>query len=128
MHELDGKFFTGYGLELRAVAKADLPTLRRWRNSPQIRCQMVDTTYISPKDQRDWFESILGCDREAHWVARFRDIRAGYMNLKGGGKLSSQLCLDGGLYIGCIIGKTWSPWLCVGLVAVRNFFRTLKSA
>ena len=100
MHDLEGKVFAGYGLELHAVAMADLPVLRRWRNSPQIRCQMVDTTYITPKDQRDWYEGRLDCDRQAHWVARFRDIRVGYMNLKGSGKLSSQSCLDGGLYIG----------------------------
>ncbi len=126
MHELEGKVFAGYGLELHAVAMADLPVLRRWRNSPQIRCQMVDTTYITPKDQRDWYEGLLDCDRQAHWVARFRDIRVGYMNLKGSGKLSSQSCLDGGLYIGASSVKHGLLGYALALLQLEIVFEHLK--
>ena len=126
MHELEGKVFTGYGLELRVVTMADLPVLRRWRNSPEIRCQMVDTTYISPKDQRDWFENMVGCDRQAHWVARFRDVRVGYMNLKGDGKLSSQPCLDGGLYIGASSVKHGLLGYALALLQLEIVFEHLR--
>ncbi|MDB3945455.1 flagellar modification protein FlmH [Gammaproteobacteria bacterium] len=97
---LQGKKIVGYGLELREVSASDLPTLRRWRNSSEIRYQMVDTSYISPRNQRLWFENTRGSQSQAHWVARFQGVRVGYMNLKGEGKLSLQPRLDGGLYIG----------------------------
>ena len=42
------KLFRGYGIELRPLAPRDLPSLRRWRNDPQIGRQMTDSLYITP--------------------------------------------------------------------------------
>ena len=50
--------FQGYGVKLYPVTHCDLPCLRRWRNSLQIRQQMTDSSYISPHQQRVWFEYI----------------------------------------------------------------------
>lgn len=94
------RIFKGYGVELRPVTPFDLPSLRRWRNSPKIRLQMADTSYVSPNQQRKWFEGIKIRNDQAHWVVWYNDIRAGYMNLKGNGPLESQFSLDGGLYVG----------------------------
>ena len=91
------KEISGYGIELHRVSTFDLPVLRRWRNSPEIRYQMVDTAHISPRAQRMWFEKIRTSETQAHWVAWSRGVRVGYMNLKGNGPLTSQTCLDGGL-------------------------------
>ena len=92
--------FEGYGIQIKPVTPSDLSTLRRWRNSPDIGHQMVDTSYITPKKQRLWYEKIINSDEEAHWVVWCKGIRAGYMNLKGNGSVCSQKSLDGGLYVG----------------------------
>lgn len=97
---IKNKIFEGYGIQLKPVTPSDLSTLRRWRNSPGIGQQMVDTTYITPKKQRLWYERIVNCVEEAHWVVWCKGIRAGYMNLKGNGSVCYQKSLDGGLYVG----------------------------
>ena len=92
--------FEGYGIQIRPVTPSDLSTLRRWRNSPDIGQQMVDTSHITPKKQRLWYERIINSVEEAHWVVWCKGIRAGYMNLKGNESVCSQNSLDGGLYVG----------------------------
>ena len=92
--------FEGYGIQIRPVTPSDLPALRRWRNSPDIGQQMVDTAYITPKKQRLWYERIVNSVEEAHWVVWCKEVRTGYMNLKGHDSLHSQKSLDGGLYVG----------------------------
>ena len=86
--------FAGYCIELRKVTPSDLPSLRRWRNSPKIREQMLDTSHISPQQQRRWFESISKRVDQAHWVVWNDGVRTGYVNVKAGGQLVS-----GGYYI-----------------------------
>jgi RimJ/RimL family protein N-acetyltransferase len=92
--------FEGYGIELRPVTPRDLPTLRRWRNSPQISQQMRDTSYITPRQQRLWYERIKNRDDQAHWVAWRKGVRAGYVNIKSNGPLQLQEEVDVGLYVG----------------------------
>ena len=94
------KIFKGYGVELHPITPFDLPSLRRWRNNPKIRMQMVDTSYISPNRQRQWFEEIKKRNDQAHWMVWYNAIRTGYMCLKGNGLLESQPSLNGGLYVG----------------------------
>ena len=92
--------FEGYGIQIRPVTPSDLSTLRRWRNSPDISQQMVDTSYITPHNQRLWYERIIYSVEEAHWVVWRKGIRAGYMNLKGLDSVCSQKSLEGGIYVG----------------------------
>ena len=92
--------FKGYGIELRPVTLRDLPTLRRWRNSPQISQQMVDTSYITPHQQRLWYEQIKNRVDQGHWVVWCKEVRAGYVNIKGEGPLELQTQVDSGLYVG----------------------------
>ena len=79
------KVFAGANIELRPVSHWDLPSLRRWRNSPEISREMVDTSYITPSQQRRWFERITSQPDQGHWVVWVRGVRAGYMNIKGNG-------------------------------------------
>lgn len=79
--------FEGYGIELRPVTPRDLPSLRRWRNSPQVRWQMVNTSYITPRQQRLWYERIRSRVDQAHWVVWSKGVRTGYVNIKGEGPL-----------------------------------------
>jgi len=92
--------FEGYGIQIRPVTPSDLPTLRRWRNSPEINQQMIDTSHITPAKQRLWYEKIINRVEEVHWVIWCKGVRTGYMNLKGHDSIYSQKSLDGGLYAG----------------------------
>jgi len=97
---IKNKIFEGYGIQMRPVTASDLPSLRRWRNSPEISQQMADTSHITPTKQRLWYERITSRVEEAHWVAWYKDVRTGYMNLRGQDSIYSQNYLDGGLYVG----------------------------
>jgi|APSaa5957512535_1039671.scaffolds.fasta_scaffold78228_2 RimJ/RimL family protein N-acetyltransferase len=92
--------FKGYGIVLRPVMPQDLARLRRWRNSPRIIKQMLDTSYITPHQQRLWYEKIRGRVDQAHWVVWCKGIRTGYVNIKGEGPLESQTEISGGFYVG----------------------------
>ncbi len=93
--------FKGYGIELRPVTPRDLPSLRRWRNSPQISRQMLDISYITPRQQRLWYERIRDRLDQAHWVVWSKGVRTGYVNIKGEGPLELQQAqVDVGLYVG----------------------------
>jgi RimJ/RimL family protein N-acetyltransferase len=91
--------FKGYGIELRPVRMQDLPTLRRWRNTPVIRNKMNDSSYITPRQQRVWFEHILNRVDQAQWVVWCKGGKTGYVNIKGEGHLQTQGHVCGGYYI-----------------------------
>lgn len=91
-----------YGVVLRPIEPADLPALRRWRNSPSIRTQMLDQRRILPADQRRWYQQISAQPSQRHWCVEARGVRTGYANLKGfeAGELAGQAKADSGLYLG----------------------------
>ncbi|BDM63732.1 hypothetical protein NFHSH190041_11840 [Shewanella sp. NFH-SH190041] len=91
----------GYGVVLLPVMARDLPQLRRWRNSDDIRLQMVDTGHIGAHQQRCWFEHCREQGGQRHWVLRAQRQRAGYVNLKSPepAVLTGQSRVDTGLYV-----------------------------
>ena len=92
--------FKGYGIELRPVTRADLFVLRQWRNSPQISQMMVDNSYITSRQQQLWYQKIKERFDQAHWVAWCKEVRTGYVTIKGKGPLEHQKQLTGGMYSG----------------------------
>ncbi|MDP7038061.1 MAG: GNAT family N-acetyltransferase [Myxococcota bacterium] len=94
------KTFRFYGIELRPIGPWDLPALRRWRNSPEINKNMLDTSFITPQRQRQWYQSIIDREDQAHWVVWCQGQRAGYSNVKGDGPLYKQQKVEVGGYIG----------------------------
>ena len=94
------RIFKGYGIELRPVFPYDLPSLRRWRNTPVISQRMRDSSYITPHRQRLWYEQIRDRADQAHWVVWCKGVRTGYVNVKGDGPLDLQVQVDVGLYVG----------------------------
>ena len=74
--------FQNYGIEVKPVKPEDLSSLRRWRNSPYIRDQMIDSTHISTRGQRLWFEGLKNKENELHFVIWTKGTRTGYMNIK----------------------------------------------
>jgi RimJ/RimL family protein N-acetyltransferase len=91
--------FAGYGVELRPVTAWDLPSLRRWRNSPRIQRQMLDQSHIDPRRQRGWFESISDRNDQAHWVLWRNNVRTGHVNIRAEGPLNPQKSVSGGYYV-----------------------------
>ena len=93
--------FRGYGIELHPVTPRDLPSLCRWRNSPEISRQMTDASYISPHQQRLWYENIRARIDQAHWVVWYKEIRTGYASIKADGPIDSKEKLEEvGFYVG----------------------------
>lgn len=91
----------GYGIEFRPVKPFDLLSLRRWRNSPEISKQMTDSHYISPHQQRIWYENIRDRIDQAHWVVWYKEIRTGCANIKADGPIDSKEKLEEmGYYVG----------------------------
>lgn len=119
--------FTGYGLTLIPVKPADIRVLRRWRNSPAVSQQMTDTSYIFPDQQRRWYEHIQNTLNEAHWVAWVRNVRAGYMNLKGKGPLDEASTLRGGLYVGDSSVRHGLLGYALALMQLRIAFKVLNA-
>ena len=91
--------FKGYGIELRPVRLQDLPSLRRWRNTPSIRRKMNNSLYITPHQQRKWFENTVNSIDQAQWVVWSKGGKTGYVNVKGEGTLHLQPHVSGGYYI-----------------------------
>jgi len=91
--------FSGYGIELRPVTPLDLPALRRWRNCPSIRKQMHDKSYITPEQQRRWFESISTRPDQVHWVIWFNRVRTGYVNIRAHVRDERAQRFGGGYYL-----------------------------
>ena len=120
--ELSRQSLTGYGIELRPVTPSDLPSLRRWRNSPEIRDQMKDPSYISPNDQRRWFERIQQASHQAHWVVWFKGVRTGYMNVVAKGSLEDQAYLEGGMYVGQSAVRSGLLGFAIALMQLRVVF------
>lgn len=119
--------FTGYGLTLIPVQPTDIRVLRRWRNSPAVSQQMTDTSYISPHQQRCWYEYIQNTLNQAHWVAWVRNVRAGYMNLKGTGPLDKVSILGGGLYVGDSSVRHGLLGYALALMQLRIAFKVLNA-
>lgn len=90
-----------YGVALRPVARWDLPSLRRWRNTPEISQQMMNCDRIMPKQQRQWFESLQQRPEQRHWTVWCKGVKTGYANLKGEnrGDLFGQAVVESGLYL-----------------------------
>ncbi|MBK8972316.1 MAG: GNAT family N-acetyltransferase [Hahellaceae bacterium] len=73
-----------------------------WRNSPEIRLQMVDDQPISMASHLAWFEKQKRCDKQIHFVVKHQKAPVGISNLRclGDGTLAEATELEVGLYYG----------------------------
>jgi RimJ/RimL family protein N-acetyltransferase len=124
--DLSRQSLTGYGIELRPVTPSDLPSLRRWRNSPEVSGQMKDSSYISPSAQRRWFERIQQESNQAHWVVWFKGVRTGYMNVVGQGSLKDQAYLEGGMYVGQSTVRSGLLGFAIALMQLKVVFELAR--
>lgn len=49
---------SGFGISLVRLSLEDIEMVRGWRNDDELRQYMVFRDYISPEQQRKWFESV----------------------------------------------------------------------
>lgn len=73
--------FSRYGITLAPLAEEWLETIRRWRNDPVIKTQMLDKTEITPAMQQRWFDGLKGDETRAYYVAWFKDEPIGVASL-----------------------------------------------
>lgn len=108
--KIRNQIIKGYGIELRPIMPFDLPSLRRWRNSPRISMQMIDHSYVTPHQQCLWYKKITKLENQAHWVVWYKGIRSGYMNIKELQTNKGVTEVDVGMYVGdssanhCLLG------------------------
>ncbi len=85
-----------YKLKLRPVNESDLELLRKWRNSPKIRKNMLSQSIISTAEQKKWFQKISTQQKNQqafHFVVEYKDKPIGYANFNYENRQT-------GLYIG----------------------------
>ena len=58
MHEPGYRFLSGERILLRPVERADLPSIRKWANDPDIRHLTGEVTPMTEKSADEWFEKI----------------------------------------------------------------------
>lgn len=59
-------------MSLRKITREDLPTIREWRNSPQIRQHMYSSHKITEEEHYAWFDR-LEQDAESRWYIHTSD-------------------------------------------------------
>jgi UDP-4-amino-4,6-dideoxy-N-acetyl-beta-L-altrosamine N-acetyltransferase len=74
--------FNGYGISLQPIAHEQLELIRQWRNDPCIANFMLNTAYISPEQQQQWFANIQNDRQQAYWMIYFRDEAIGVASLQ----------------------------------------------
>ncbi len=91
-----------FNVVLKPVQQADLEQLRLWRNSADIRSQMLDQTPISAEQQQQWFERISSDKRQMQFVIYYKNQKVGACNLKSPTALAVAECdsVETGFYLG----------------------------
>lgn len=93
----------GYQVRLRPVAQTDLEQLRRWRNTPEIREQMLDPQIISAEQQQAWFNNIQRSKTQRHWIIEYKGQPIGSANIRSaykGQPIAEADSIEPGIYIG----------------------------
>ncbi|MCW8932297.1 MAG: GNAT family N-acetyltransferase [Gammaproteobacteria bacterium] len=96
-----------YRLKLRAITENDLEQLLFWRNSPEIRNNMLSQNIITLEEQKKWFQSIMNEHLDDfHFIVEYKESLVGYANYKPAKNIIHDSDSQGyekgqtGLYIG----------------------------
>ena len=95
MHNISSqREINAYKLKLRPVMQSDLEQLRQWRNSPEIRKNMLSQTIISTEQQKKWFKTLClqrenkqETERTFHFVVEYKGRSIGYANFIAADKM-----------------------------------------
>jgi UDP-4-amino-4,6-dideoxy-N-acetyl-beta-L-altrosamine N-acetyltransferase len=65
---------------VRLVTSADLNTILEWRNHPDVRRHMYNTSVISLEEHRNWFEAAQADQSRCLLVYQYEGIPQGYIS------------------------------------------------
>lgn len=82
----------------RFIEERDLETIRQWRNSPRIACNMFSSGVITEEQQRGWYESVCRGERGSCWFVESDGQPVGYASLARAEH--SEDTYEFGLYVG----------------------------
>ena len=85
-----------YGITYDRLQPEHLELVRYWRNQPHIRSQMQFTGYITPKQQRSWFDSINN-PYNYYFLMEWNNKKIGLINCKDT-EPNSRIA-EGGIFI-----------------------------
>ena len=82
----------------RKIEKRDLETIRQWRNTPAIACNMFSSGEITKEQQREWYESVCRGERGYCWFVESDGQAVGYASLARAERAEDTY--EFGLYVG----------------------------
>jgi RimJ/RimL family protein N-acetyltransferase len=85
-----------YGLLFRRLIRDDIEMVRQWRNSPELRPYMHDTSEISAESQLKWFESVNN-SHNFYFVIEYQSVPCGIVYLRNADYKISKA--EGGILI-----------------------------
>jgi len=89
----------GYAIELHKLTLEDLTQVFHWRNSPSVRQYMLNSALIDYDAHCQWFEHMLGCDKQLHYKIVYKDQAIGVINIRSNVCLSQATNAEIGVYI-----------------------------
>jgi len=85
-----------YGISLNRLREEDIEMVRQWRNSQNIRNNMVFREYISPEQQKEWFRIIDNYDN-FYYIIEYQGEKIGLIDNKNTNWATGST--DSGLFI-----------------------------
>jgi UDP-4-amino-4,6-dideoxy-N-acetyl-beta-L-altrosamine N-acetyltransferase len=70
-------------INLVRLKAEDLELVRSWRNSEDVAKYMYNESYISEKQQLDWFEGVKFSSNSIYWVIEYNGKKLGLASLTG---------------------------------------------
>lgn len=116
----------GYAIELHKLTPEDLAQVFHWRNLPSVRQYMLNSASIEYEDHCQWFEHMLGCDKQVHFKIVYKEQAIGVINIRSTVSLLQATNAEIGVYIadekfkGNLIA--FSP----SLLLIEHAFNSLK--
>ena len=68
-------------VEFLPVTEADLETIRKWRNSPEVSQYMYTNDYITEQQQQQWFNRISEDKTQQYWVISYLGKKIGLVGI-----------------------------------------------
>lgn len=68
-------------IELRDIQADDIEMIRNWRNSKEVSQYMYTEDFISPEQQKKWFEKISKESNSKYWIIEFDNKPLGLVSI-----------------------------------------------
>lgn len=68
-------------LEFLDIEEANIETIRKWRNSPEVSKYMYTDAFISTEDQINWYRKIKNDKNSRHWLIQYEGKSVGVVSI-----------------------------------------------